>query len=210
MNYSELLSRVQTYSGNTALTSKIDMFLDLAEAKMYRDIDFKHSRNVKTSSFISGDPFITTPAGCWIIRYFQVISGTTRSFLLLKDLSFINEYWPDRTTTGVPKYYAFLSDTQVMVGPTPTSSLTMECHYTFRPEVMSSTNTSTWIGTNAPDLLFAAVMFEVTSYHKGEMSQANNTPASPGYWEAEYKKAIERIKIELQEAVMKDFYSGSY
>ena len=47
-----------------------------------------------------------------------LISGA-RTLLMQKDKSYLDDYTGDRTATGTPKYYAWDTDTTVMLAPTP-------------------------------------------------------------------------------------------
>jgi hypothetical protein len=60
--------------------------------------------------------------------------------LLNKDVNFIREAYPNPTVTGVPKYYALFgsqysypNELSFLMGPTPSSNLTVELHYFYYP-----------------------------------------------------------------------------
>jgi len=211
MNYTELLAAVEGYSENNNLTSIIDTIIDIAEARLYREIDFAHARKVVTSALNSGDPFVQTPTDMLFPRYFQILSGTTRSFLLPKDISFINEFWPDRTSTGTPQFYAIMKQDPIagtlnhfLVAPTPSAGSSVEIHYNFRPAKISSGNATTWLGTRAPDLLLAAVMLEVQIFQKGELASIGNSLENPGWWQTHYRNAVQRLIKEQEATLMTD------
>ena len=212
MNYTELVDTVTSYSENDNLSGIIDTLIDIAEARLYREIDFFHARKLSTSNMNIGDGFLQLPSDFWKTRYIQVLNGNTRSFLLRKDPSFINEYWPDRTATGFPLYFAMLredatagSANHYMICPTPDLAYTVELHYNYRPSKISSGNPNTWLGTNAPDLLLAAVMLEAQVHDKGELASIGNSLENPGWWQTHYKNAVQRL-IADQQAASFDIY----
>ena len=57
--------------------------------------------------------FLPLPSDWEATRYIQLIDANDdRTFLIQKDISFINEFAPDRTSSGAgtPKYYAVYDD----------------------------------------------------------------------------------------------------
>jgi hypothetical protein len=212
MNYTELVAAVTSYTENDNLSGIIDTLIDIAESRLYREIDFFHAHKLSTSNFNSSDAFLQLPSDFWKTRYIQVLSGNTRSFLLRKDVSYINEYWPDRTATGLPKFWAMLredalggSTNHFMVAPTPDQAYTVELHYNYRPAKIASGNPATWLGTHAPDLLLAAVMLEAQVHDKGELTSIGNSVENPGFWQKHYRDAVDRV-IKDQLAAATDTY----
>ena len=80
-------------------------------------------------------------------------SATTRDFLEQRDISYMNEYWPDRTATGTPRYWAWLDHKTIDFAPTPDLVYNVELGITRVPTRLSSSNTTSWLGNNAPALL---------------------------------------------------------
>jgi hypothetical protein len=95
-------------------------------------------------------------------------SGST-VFLLQKDVNFIQEFHPDPTVTGVPKYYAQFDVDNFILAPTPNANFTAELHYYYRPTSLTTDSTgTTWISTNAPDALLYGTLVEAYTFMKGE------------------------------------------
>jgi hypothetical protein len=209
LDYTELSARIVAYSENPNLTALLDTFIDFAESKIYREIDFKHCRLTKTSSLIVGDEQLTLPSDCYTIRSIQVLDGTQRNYLFPKDLSFMNAYWPVRTETAFPKYYGWMDNEKLMLAPTPDDTYSVEMTYSIRPAQMSASNDETVLGDRFPNLLFLGVMLEVLAYQKGEVAQLDGTPESPGYWERAYKAEVSRVQREQMMMTNSDnYYSG--
>jgi hypothetical protein len=106
-------------------------------------------------------------------------------------MTFINEYIPDRTSTGTPKYYAMFDQNTMLVAPTPSSNVNVELGYFRRVAQLSSANTTTWLSTNAPEVLLYACLVEAYSYLKGPDNLL-------GYFENSYKRAVQGLGIEQQ------------
>jgi hypothetical protein len=89
-----------------------------------------------------------------------------RRYLEKKDTSFISEYSPSRTSTGIPKYYANWDNDTIILAPTPNAAYTIELAYNAQPTGLSSSNTTTWVSTNTPQLLLYACLVEAFMFLK--------------------------------------------
>jgi len=89
-------------------------------------------------------------------------SEPERTFLIQKDISFMNEYWPDRTANATPKYYAMWDQDTHYIAPTPNVALSTELAYTYKPDGLSSTQTSTWLSQNDSKRAFIWLYFTST------------------------------------------------
>ena len=171
MNYSELVSNVIDYAevGSEVLTdSLINTFLINVENKIQRELDLDAFRKFQFSSFTIGSPFITVPPDFAFERGVQIKDQITndRTWLDQRDTTFIDEYNVDRSDTGKPKYYANWDDNTLIVAPTPDAAYEIELWYNKTPDRLSSTNTTTWLSTNAPEVLIYGTVVEAFSYLK--------------------------------------------
>jgi len=171
MNYSELVSNVRDYAevGSEVLTdSLINTFLINVENKIQRELDLDTFRKFQFSSFTIGSPFITVPPDFAFERGVQIKDQITndRTWLDQRDTTFIDEYNVDRSDTGKPKYYANWDDNTLIVAPTPDAAYEIELWYNKTPDRLSSTNTTTWLSTNAPEVLIYGTVVEAFSYLK--------------------------------------------
>ena len=74
----------------------------------------------------------------------QITTVGSKSFLLPKDVNFVQLYTNDSSATGLPKYYAAYDVDNFIVAPTPNSNYAVELHYYYRPTSLSaSTQTLT-------------------------------------------------------------------
>lgn len=171
MNYSELVSNVRDYAevGSEVLTdSLINTFLVNVENKVQRELDLDAFRKFQFSSFTIGSPFITMPDDFAFERGVQIKDQITgdRTWLEQKDTTFIDEYNVDRSDTGTPKYYANWDQNTLIVAPTPDAAYEIELWYNKTPDRLSSTNTTTYLSTNAPEVLIYGTVVEAFSYLK--------------------------------------------
>ena len=172
--YAELTQQILDYTetDDNVLTSTINNdIIEHAESRIFRNADLDVFKKYKTASLTSGDAFVampgSTPQTFAFIRYVQIFStDNVRISLEKKDSSFINEFLPNRTTTGTPKYYANWDNDTIVLAPTPDAAYTVELAYNAQPTGLSSSTTTTWISTNAPEMLLYACLVEAFKFLK--------------------------------------------
>jgi len=171
MNYSELLTNVRNYTevGSDVLSdSVLDVFIENTENRVNREIDIDAFRKFQFSSFTIGSPFITMPDDFAFERGVQIKDQVTgdRTWLEQRDTTFIDEYNKDRSDTGTPKYYANWDQNTMIFAPTPDLAYEIELWYNKTPDHLSSSQTTTWLSTNAPEVLIYGTTSEAFSYLK--------------------------------------------
>ena len=212
VTYSELTTQILNYTevSTDVLSSTItNDFIEHTENRIFRDIDLDVFKSHQTANLVTSSPFLSLPGGTTptptslgTVRTFQIYpaSGTpTRTFLEQRDISYMNEYWPDRTSTGTPRYWAWWDHNSIYVAPTPDSAYNVELGITRLPTRLSSSNTTSWIGDNAPMALLYGCLAEAFKFLKGpaEMLQL---------YEQSYQRALQELVIEQQGRHRRDEY----
>ena len=180
--YSEVVTQIRDYcetDSNVLTTTIVNDIIEHAELKIFREIDLDVFKKYKTASLTSSDAFVAMPGALPVdfefARYVDIFSPSgslvglkdnERVTLQKKDSSYINEYWPNRTSTGVPKYYANWDNDTIILAPTPNAAYTIELAYNAQPTGLSSSNTTTWVSNNAPQLLLYACLIEAFKFLK--------------------------------------------
>ena len=193
MTYAELKTAIQEWleSTETSMVGNIDLFIEFAEKEIYRSVDLNEGRKYKTATLTVGDEFVSLPADAVVIRGVQIIDVTTNDRVVLeqKDISFMDEYVTDRDTTGKPKYFAWYDAEAIILAPSPDAADTIETHYTYRPEQLSATNTTTWLSLEAPDLLLAACILEGAIYNRMRQEDI-------ALYQSRYQQALQALLVE--------------
>jgi hypothetical protein len=57
------------------------------------------------------------------IYQLQEQTANVREYLVQKDISYMTEYWPNRTSQGKPRYYAMWDQNTIYLAPTPDTCL---------------------------------------------------------------------------------------
>ena len=210
--YAELTQQILDYtetSTDVLTSTRTDDFIEHTENRILRDVDLDAFKSHQYSTLTADNPFLSLPGGSAptptslaTIRTVHIwpASGTaTRTFLEQRDVSFMNEYWPVRTSTGTPKYWAWWDENTIYLAPTPDAAYNIELGIIRLPTRLSSSNTTSWLGNNAPVALLYGSLAEAFKFLKGpaEMLQL---------YEQSYQRAIQELVIEQQGKHRRDEY----
>ena len=160
--YATLTQAIQDYTevDSNVLTSTItDQIIENSELRILRDIPIDAYKKQSIGNLVTGQTTINVPAKTLFVKGVQVYSSTslstgTNSWLEKKDESYLQEYNPAETSTGVPKYYAMfggatgVTDTtsgRLFLAPAPDSTYKFKIHYEAIPDGLSGSNATTYI-----------------------------------------------------------------
>jgi hypothetical protein len=180
-----------TENNSSGFASESPQFIDTAERRLGRELDnvpelYKH----QNATLTIGDAFVTKPTDLITIISFQVLSSASaRTALEYRDIGYINEYWPTRTSTSTPKYYADWDNDFYIIAPTPSAALTVEINYRTRFSSLSGSNTTNWLTDNAYDALLYGSLIEAAVYDKN--------PQMLQLYEKRYQEAVATVNKEL-------------
>jgi hypothetical protein len=224
MTYDELVVAIQSYTENQfppvyladgsteSTTTQINRFIQQAEQRIYNTVQFPSLRKNVTGVTAVSNKYLGCPTDFLATYSISVETVDGQEFLLNKDVNFIRQAYPQATDLGTPKFYALFgpqsSDAKELVfilGPTPDAVYTMELHYYFYPESISTVSGGrTWLGDNFDSVLLYGCLVEAYTFMKGEAD------IIAGY-ELKYKEALAMAKrlgdgMERQDA----YRSGQY
>ena len=133
--YTQLKTAVKNYTDNqeAVFVSHLDRFILTAEERIFKSVDFEFFRKNVSGSMTSGNEFLAVPDDYLASFSLSVINSSSKEFLLQKDVNFIQEYNPNPSTTGVPRYYAIYDINNFILSPTPNADFDAELHYYYRP-----------------------------------------------------------------------------
>src|SRR5210317_2647336 len=190
VTYANFLTQVRNYTevdSNVLSDSIIQEFIRSVELDVAGKVDYDDLRKYSTSTFTSGNRYVSLPADLTIIRSVQVIDGSTRTFLERRDTSFISEY-NNNAATGTPKYWANWDDFNILVAPIPSSALQVQINYIIDPPQFTSTNT-TFISTYQESMLLHGVLTEAFRFLKGPMDMYN-------LYEKKYTEEVQNFALQ--------------
>ena len=222
MNYSTLFEDIKGYlendfpatsftnsagTGTTTITSteQINTFITQAEQRIFNMVQFPSLRKNVTGTVTTNNKYLSAPDDFLASYSLAVVDATgAYSFLLNKDVNFIREAYPTPTDTGLPQHYALFgpnstypTELSFILGPTPDATYTVELHYFFYPESIT-TATTTWLGDNFDSVLLYGALVEGYTFMKGE-------PDVIAFYDKKYQDALMLAKrlgdgLERQDA----------
>jgi len=196
MTYTELFFAVKNYLQNdfpsntwtnvagTGVTTsdgteQINTFITQAEERIYNSVQIPPLRKNVTGLTTSGNKYLSCPADFLSVFSMAVIDGSGNyEYLLNKDVNYIRAAYPNPSSTGLPQYYALFGPTVVtsvitdelsfILGPTPNAIYTIELHYYYYPESITTAGTS-WLADNYSPVLLYGTLVEAYTFLKGEI-----------------------------------------
>jgi hypothetical protein len=171
--YDELKTAIQDYTQNqeTSFVNNLPLFIRVAEERILKNVQLTLFRKNATGNMTGSNQYLAAPSDFLAPFSLSYTDGDgNKDFLEYKDVNFVQEYNPDATTTGAPRYYAYFDVSSFLIGPTPDSSYSVELHYFYRPASLTSGSGSstTWLSTNAEVALLYGCLIEAYTYMKGE------------------------------------------
>ena len=188
---STLKTAIQDYSESTetSFVTNLPNFIKTAEERILKTVQLDDFIKNVTGTATASSPYIGSPSDYLSSNSLAVIdSSSNYNYLQLKHPSFIRDFTPASSTTGLPKYYAEFDENTFIVAPTPDTTYTFELHYFFRPSSLTSAGDSgtTWLSDNAPNALLYGSLTEAMVYLK-------NYESLPIY-EQRFQEAIGLLK----------------
>lgn len=225
MTYAELFAAIQSYTenefpttytaggGSVSSTTQINTFIQQAEQRIYNTVQFPSLRKNVTGSTTSGNKYLACPDDFLAVYSIAVVDPVVGyEYLLNKDVNFIRQAYPLPNDTAFPKYYALfgpqsndVNELTFILGPTPDATYTVELHYFFYPESITTVaGGRTWLGDNFDSVLLYGSLVEAYTFMKGETDII-------ALYDGKYKEALALAKrlgdgMERQDA----YRSGQY
>ena len=192
MNYTTLFQTIKNYcenefpsttftgtDGTTTVTTlsntQVNTFITEAETRIYNAVNIPTLRKNVTGTVTTGNPYLSLPTD-WLASYSVAIIDLSGNYnyVINKDVNFIREAYPGPTSTGLPKYYALFGTQYTnnfalsyIVGPTPDQNYTVELHYFYYPQSITTAGES-WVGDNYDPILLYGSLLEAVIFMKGE------------------------------------------
>lgn len=201
--FTTLKTAIQDYTQNTESTfvTNLPTLIVQAENRIVKSVELPNFRKNVTGTLTSSSPYLSTPTDYLYPFSLAVLdSSSNYEYLLNKDVSFIRQSFPSASTTGTPKFYAQFDDDTFIIAPTPDSNYTVELHYFYIPtSITTSSDGTSWLGTNATEVLLYASLVEAYTFMKGEPDILSN-------YEKRFQEALQRLTLESDGYNRKDAF----
>ena len=168
----ELKQAIQDYCENaeTTFVSNLDTFIESCEERIFKSVGLTFFRRNQTANLTTSNQYLNMPSDFLAPFSLSITSGTSKKFLDFKDVNYLQDYAPDSSVTGEPRYYAPFDYQNFIVAPTPDSDYAVELHYFYRPASLTAgagTGT-TWLSENAELAMLYGSLMEAYIFMKGE------------------------------------------
>ena len=199
--HTTLKTAIQDYTENseTTLVNNLDNFIKNTEERLLKLVDLDFFRKNATASTTSGNKFLAAPSDYLASFSLSIVKNNENVFLLQKDVNFLQEYTPNPSTTGTPKYYSLFDVDNFILAPTPDAAYTCELHYYYRPSSITGSAGTSWFGENAPDVLLYGCLVDAYTFMKGDPSLSQE-------YEKRFIEAATRLKLYAEGVENTDAY----
>ena len=186
MNLTTLRATIRAYaendfpqtvgSGGLSSDQQVDTFIRQAEERIYNSVQFPNFRKNDTGTASADNQYLGAPPDFLAVYSLAVILPTGEyEYLLNKDVNYIRAAYPSPTYKAAPKYYALWDDNTFILGPTPNVDYTMELHYFYYPESITTVvGGQTWLGDNFDMCLLYGALSEAATFMKAEPDVIGN------------------------------------
>ena len=170
--FAQLKTAIQDYTDNTetSFVSHMSDFIKSAEERIFKSVDLEVFKKNVTSALTTSDKFLTLPSDYLASFSLQITTSGSETFLLQKDINFLQEAYDASSSTATPRFYAQFDPNNFIVAPTPNAAYALELHYYYRPDSLTAGADSgtTWLSTNAPFALLFGSLVDAYIFMKGE------------------------------------------
>tara|TARA_R110002049_G_scaffold2456_1_gene17938 strand:+ start:658 stop:1308 length:651 start_codon:yes stop_codon:yes gene_type:complete len=169
--YTSLKTAIQDYleSTESSFVTNLPTFITTTEERILKNVQLDDFRKNQVGNLTASGTYLECPTDYLAPFSLAVIdSSSNYNYLLLKQVSFIRDFTPNASTTGLPKYYAEFDENTFIVAPTSDSTYEVELHYYYRPASLTTTTGSetTWLSENAPNAMLYGSLVEACTYLK--------------------------------------------
>ena len=206
MNYTQLKANIENFleDDSTELQASVDEIITQAEDMIFQRLpNLPCFRQTTSANLVAGtNDYVVTSAR--MIRQVSVISSNILSYLDHRVDSYLRDYWPNLTTQGTPKFYstksANTSGTTITIAPTPNAADTYQVDFIAPETGLSSTNSNSWVGDNAENVLLSACLYEASAFLK-----AGETLA---LYKTQFDEAVQLFVQEMQRDYAAEYNGG--
>jgi hypothetical protein len=186
--YATLVQAIKDWTqySETAFNDNINQFILNTEERILFNVDLQVFRKNQTANLTNGNKYLAVPSDYLNAFSLSVTANGSTSFLLQKDVEYLQEYNPTGAT-GVPKYYAFFDINNFILAPVPNSTYPVELHYFYRPASLTVETGGTWISNYAQEALLYGCLVEAYIFMKGEQDLINT-------YTQRFNEALARLK----------------
>jgi hypothetical protein len=165
------LERGFTLASDEIVYEQLPRLINLAERRIARELKVEGLISVISSTMQAGlavypkpDRWRTTVS----FNFGTGAQGNEYNQLFARTYEYVRSYWPDRTQTGVPLFYAEYDYNNWIVAPTPDAAYPFEVLVYQLLPLLDDANQTNWLTEYAPQVLLYATLLEATPFLKND------------------------------------------
>ena len=207
MNFTQLKTNIQNFieDDSTELETSIPEIIKQAESMIFSRLpNLPCYRQTKTGNFVIGTATIDV-LDARMVRQMQITTSSNNVvYLKHRTDSYIKDFRPNVSTQGQPEFYATKKATtsgiQVLVSPVPSATLAFEVDFIGLETGLSVSNSNSWIGDNAEQVLLSACLYESSSFLKA--------PDTVNLYKQQFDEAIALFQQEMARNYASEYEAG--
>jgi hypothetical protein len=194
-DYATLQSAIADWLLRADLTAQIPTFIQLAEAKMNRDVRLRtvFSQGYSAVTTAAGVTQITLPADFHSVILLDITGDQATGPAPLEYLT-LYEYRVNQranaNVTGMPRFYS-IAVAQIILSPVPDGEYALSLVYETKLPALSDSNPTNWMLEKDPDLYLYAALAESAPFLDQDERIAT--------WEGAYDKRAEAFKVDADQ-----------
>lgn len=198
-----------------------------AENRIYRELDFLSTVSALTTSPSTSTAYTLTPGARQLsipaadfvtLQEINVITPANtlvanegiRNPLVPVTKEFLATVYPANNNADVPRYFALLDQSTILVGPWSNNNYLVEVVGTVRPQSLgpgtNNTVNTTFISLYLPDLMIMATMIYISGYQRNFGRQSDDPQMAQSY-ESQYQALLKGAMVE---EARKKFQAGGW
>lgn len=182
--YDELKTAVADFLNRDDLATAIPTFISLAEAQIARDLrHWKQEKRVTTSV---DERYENLPNDWLEIKFIALSTGKMLQTISSSEMADLRS---KSDSAGEPRFVRMTAD-QIELYPTPSKPTEISMLYYARIPALDASNTSSWLLSDAPDVLLYGALVHSAPYLADDNRAA--------IWGTLYLAAIEKLNLENQ------------
>jgi len=165
------LERGFTLATDQIVFEQIPRLINLAEQRIARELKVEGLINVLSGALQPGLAVYPKPDRWRQTVSFNFGNGTDNSTynqLWPRSYEYLRSYWPDRSKTGTPLFYAEYDYNNWIVAPTPDAAYPFEVLVYQLIPLLDDANQSNWLTEYAPQLILYGALLEATPFLKND------------------------------------------
>jgi len=183
-SYQELKDAIANFLARDDLTAQIPDFIQLAEARMSRELETREQEKRATATLTAGDEYIALPTDMREIRSVKLNVSPVKVLSYFSPIGLDTQYSSDGQ--GRPEGYSIVGK-EMKLRPIPDTGYTAEIIYIGTLPAISDTVTPT-LFLRSPDLYLYGSLAEAYAYllDEGRATQ----------YDAKFSRGIQEVKVD--------------